>query len=109
MVPLLPYAIGPCIPKGQLLSGGKDIAFTMLREKSEGHTEKKTECGMGDTAVASFGKYSLSHHLFSFGIGNQIEFQLCKFKQCCPVLHSVINFFVIYAGLNIKFWKYRDK
>ena len=114
MVPLLPYTIGPCIPKGQLLSGGKDIAFTMLREKGEGHTEKKkkkkkTECGMGDIAVANFGKYSLSHHLFSFGIGNQIEFQLCKFKQCCPVLHSVISFFVIYAGLNIKFWKYRDK
>lgn len=80
----------------------------MLWEKGEGHTEK-TECGVGDIAVANFGKYNLSHHLFSFGIGNQIEFQLCKFKHCCPVLHSVINFFVIYAELKTKFWNYRDK
>ena len=72
MVPLLPYAIDQRIPKGQLISGRKDIDFTMLWEKGEGHTEK-TECGVGDIAVANFGKYNLSHHLFSFGIGNQIE------------------------------------
>lgn len=33
MLPLLPYAIGQCIPKGQLISGKKNIDFTMLWEK----------------------------------------------------------------------------
>ena len=64
MVTLLPYAIGQCIPKGRLVSGGKDIDFTILWEKGEGHTEK-TEYGMGDIAVANFGECNLSHHLFS--------------------------------------------
>ena len=32
--------------------------------EGEGHTDK-TECGMGDIAVANFGECNLSHHLFS--------------------------------------------
>lgn len=92
MALLHPYAIAQGSHKGLPISRGKLRVLSTLWEKYEGHIDRRA-CEMGDIAVAMCGKYSLLHHLFSFGTGKQLEFQHCKFEHCWPFLHSITNFF----------------